>query len=271
VNLLAEQGAQVRVVVRGSGTAASGLPTGVEVFEGNLSRPDAIAPAMQGVTAIFIHPRAVGTSAVALLARAAECGVKHVVALSAMNVDDDPAYQPSRVNGDRNKEVENAVISSGLSWVSVRAGSFAASISTVWAAQIRGSDVVRGPYADFAEALIHEEDLAAVIAKALGDESLAGQRIPVSGPQSQTYSDLVATIGEVIGRPLRYQEISVEAATQGMVAQGIPRPFVEALMARYSRDLGRPAQVTGEVERILGRPARTYARWVRDHAAAFAR
>jgi hypothetical protein len=63
----------------------------------------------------------------------------------------------------------------------------------------------------------------------------------------------------------------VEAATQGMVAQGIPRPFVEALMARYSRDLGRPAQVTGEVERILGRPARTYARWVRDHAAAFAR
>jgi hypothetical protein len=44
---------------------------------------------------------------------------------------------------------------------------------------------------------------------------------------------------------------------------------VEALLARYAREVGQPAPVTGEVERILGRPARTYAEWVADHADDF--
>jgi uncharacterized protein YbjT (DUF2867 family) len=129
---------------------------------------------------------------------------------------------------------------------------------------------VHGPFADFAEAVIHEQDLAAVIAAGLRDQRLAGQRIDVTGPQSLTYAEMVTTIGEVIGRPLRYQELSVEAATEGMVSQGLSRPFVEALMARYRRDIGQPARVTGEVAKILGRPAKTYADWVTDHAAAFA-
>jgi hypothetical protein len=80
---------------------------------------------------------------------------------------------------------------------------------------------------------------------------------------------MVAVIGDVIGRPLRYQEIRPEAAKQGMVAHGFPEPFVEALMARYAKEVGLPARLTGEVEKILGRPARTYAGWVADHAAAF--
>ncbi|HEY6421739.1 MAG TPA: hypothetical protein VIY28_00545 [Pseudonocardiaceae bacterium] len=39
--------------------------------------------------------------------------------------------------------------------------------------------------------------------------------------------------------------------------------------ARYSRGVGQPAPVTDKVQRILGRPARTYIEWVSDHAAAF--
>ena len=80
---------------------------------------------------------------------------------------------------------------------------------------------------------------------------------------------MVATIGEVLGRPLRFEEIAPEDATRGMVRRGIPEPFARALMARYAKGVGRAAPVTGEVERILGRPARPFAAWVADHAAAF--
>jgi hypothetical protein len=80
---------------------------------------------------------------------------------------------------------------------------------------------------------------------------------------------MVAIIGNVIGRPLRYQEVPSEAAKQGMVQRGFPEPFVGALMARYARGVGPAEGVTGEVEKILGRPARTYAEWVADHVAAF--
>src|SRR4029453_6893432 len=207
-----------------------------------------------------------------LLALARPRGVRRVVALSATNVDAPLDQQPSRYNGDRNKEVEDAALASGLAWVSLRASSFAANTLRTWGAQIRAGDVVRYPYANFAEALIHERDLAEVIAPGRGSDDLVarrGRRLELTGPQSLTHQQLVATIGEVLGRSLGYQELPPEVAKQGMVQQGIPEAFVEALLARYAREVGQPAPVTGEVERILGRPARTYAEWVADHAAAF--
>jgi uncharacterized protein YbjT (DUF2867 family) len=270
IDALVNQGAKVRAVTHDS--QAANLPAGVEVVEGDLARPDTVAPFLDGVSALFLHPRAVRLAAGELLALARERGVRRVVALSATNVDDPLDQQPSRHNGDRNKEVEDAAVASGLAWVSLRASSFAANTLRTWGAQIRAGDVVRYPYANFAEALIHERDLAEVIAHALHSDDLVarrGRRLELTGPQSLTHQQLVATIGGVLGRPLRYQELPSEVATQGMVQQGIPEAFVEALMARYAREVGQPAPVTGEVERILGRPARTYAEWVADHADAF--
>jgi uncharacterized protein YbjT (DUF2867 family) len=271
IEVLVDQGAEVRAVTRIP--QAAGLPVGVEVVEGDPSRPDTIAPFLEGVTGLFLHPRAVGIPAAGeLLALARERGVQRVVALSATNVDDPLDEQPSRYNGDRNKEVEDAAVASGLGWVSLRASSFAIDTLQAWGAQIRAGDLVRGPYATFAEASIHERDLAGVGARALRSDELVarrGRRVELTGPQSLTHQQMVTIIGEVLGRPLRYQEIPPETARQGMVQLGLPEPFVEALMGRYAREVGQAAPVTGEVERILGRPARTYAQWVADHAAAF--
>jgi uncharacterized protein YbjT (DUF2867 family) len=270
IDALVNEDVKVRAVTHDP--QACNLPAGVEVVEGDLSRPDTIAPFLEGVTALFLHPRAVGLAASELLALARERGVRRVVALSATNVDDPPDQQPSRYQGDRNKEVEDAAVASGLAWVSLRASSFAANTLRAWGAQIRAGDVVRYPYGNFAEALIHERDLAEVIAHALGSDDLVARRsrrLELTGPQSLTHQQLVATIGEVLGRSLRYQELPPEVAKQGMIQQGIPEAFVEALMARYAREVGQPAPVTGEVERILGRPACTYAEWVADHAEDF--
>jgi uncharacterized protein YbjT (DUF2867 family) len=270
VDALIGEGAKVRAITRDP--QAANLPAGVEVAEADPSRPDTIAPFLEGVTALFLHPRAVGLAAAQLLELARDRGVKRVVALSATNVDDTLDQQPSRYNGDRNKEVEDAAAASGLDWVSLRASSFAIDTLYAWGAQIRAGDLVRYPYASFAEAPIHERDLAGVAAHALRSDALVarrGRRLELTGPQSLTQQEMLAIIGEVIGRPLRYQEIPPEVARQGMVERGFPEPFVQALMARYARDAGQPAPVTGEVERVLGRPARTYAEWVADHSAAF--
>lgn len=227
------------------------------------------ADALEGVSALFVHPRAVRDAA-KLVAQAAERGVERVVVMSAINVDDEPARQPSRFNGDRNKEVEEAVVRGGLPWVSVRPTAFAVNAIGMWARQIQADDLVRGPYAKFAEAPIHERDLAEVIARALQDDGLDGRFIPVTGPQSLTHEEMVTIIGEVIGRPLQYTEVPAEAAAQGMIRfGGLAEPFVQALMGRYARGVGQPAIVTGEVAAILGRPARTFADWVADHAEAF--
>jgi uncharacterized protein YbjT (DUF2867 family) len=156
--------------------------------------------------------------------------------------------------------------------VSLRASSFAANTLRAWGAQIRAGDVVRYPYASFAEALLHERDLAAVAARALRSDDLVarrGRRLELTGSRSLTHRRLVTITGEVLGRSLRYQELPPEVVKQNMIQHGLPEAFVDALMARYAREVGQAAPVTGEVERILGRPARTYAEWVADHADAF--
>ncbi|MFC5830922.1 NAD(P)H-binding protein [Nonomuraea insulae] len=265
--VLAGEGIKVRAVTRDP--QAAGLPAGVEVVVGDPSRPDTMGAILEGVSSLFLHPRAVGEAAADLLALAKERGVQRVVALSAVNVDDDLADQPSRFQGDRNKEAEDAAVASGLDWVSLRPASFAVNTLRTWAPQVRAGDVVRGPYAAFAEPLIHEGDLAEVAARALLGAELTFQKVRLTGPRSLSHEELVAAIGEVIGRPLRYQEVPPEAFEQSMIQRGLPKPFVEALLARYARGAGPAEGVTDEVEKILGRPARTFSEWVADHAAAF--
>jgi uncharacterized protein YbjT (DUF2867 family) len=267
IDVLVGEGARVRAVTRNP--QAAGLPADVEVVEGDPSRPETLASSLRGVSALFLNPAAVRDSAVELVALARKQGVKRVVALSAINVDDDLDKQPSRYNGDRNKEVEDTAVGSGLEWVSLRSSSYATNSIRAWGAQIRAGDVVRGPYAAFAESEIDPRDLAEVAARALLTDDLVGRRLQLTGPQSLTHEEMVATIGSVIGRSLRYQEVPPEVARQGMVANGLPEPFVEALMARYARGVGQAAPVTGEVEKILGRPAHTYAEWVAYHADGF--
>jgi uncharacterized protein YbjT (DUF2867 family) len=271
VDLLLARGADVRAVTRSPGPArALGLPGGVEVVQTNPRGLDGLGPALDGVTALFLHPRAVGEEAASLVALARERGVRKVVALTALNVDDPLDEQPSRFRGDRNKEAEDAAVGSGLEWTSLRASSFAGNTLQAWGPQIRSGDVVRYPYARFQESLLDERDLAEVGVRALLTDRLVGRRVELTGPTTLTHEETVGVIGRALGRPLTFQEVPPKAAAQSMIRYGLPAPFVEALMARYARHLEHPQHpATGEVAEILGRPARTFADWAADHAAAF--
>jgi len=255
VELLVASGVEVRAVSREPASAA--LPDGVEV----VAEPD-----FTGVTGVFLHPRAVGLGAADLLAG---CGARKVVVLAAMNVDDPLDWQPSRAAGDRNKEVEVAAIASGLEWVSLRAGYFAINTAYSWGGQIRAGDVVRAPFPNGSEAPIDPRDLAAVAARALTTDDLLGEKLVLTGPEALTHTEMVATIGDVLGRSLTFAEAPAEVAARGMVAHGHSEAFVTALMARYQRENGEPAHVSGDVAKVLGR-ARTFREWVTDHTALFA-
>jgi uncharacterized protein YbjT (DUF2867 family) len=268
INLLRAAGTDVRALTRDSANAS--LPADVDVVQGDPSRPDSVVDSLDGVTAVFLHPRAVGDAAFDLMALARKSGVRRVVALSAANIDDDLSEQPSRLRGDRNRETEQAAVESGLEWTSLRVSAFAINTIGMWSGQIRAGDVVRYVYAGFAESVIHEQDIAAVAAHALLHDDLVERRVELTGPESLTHEDMVAIIGDIIGRRLRYEEIPPQAASERMVAHGFPEPFVTALMARYAKHAALPQfPPTGEVEKILGRPALSYAEWVADHAAAF--
>ncbi len=131
--------------------------------------------------------------------------MRRVVLLSALAVDDD-ARPPSEI-ATNHRSLEHALTATGLEWVILRPGMFAANTIYQWASQIRAGDVVRGPYAASTDAPIHERDVATAGARALLGADLVGRRLRMTGPQSLTREEMVAIVGAVIGRSLRYQEI----------------------------------------------------------------
>ena len=181
-------------------------------------------------------------------------GVSKLVALSAINADDDFSRQPSRFRGDRNKEVEQLAIDSGLAWVSLRPSVFATNFAGMWAAQIHAGDIVAGLMRRLRRAPIVESDIAAVAARALLTDEFVGQRVPLTGPQALTNAELVAVIGRVLGSPAAVPGNPADAVRQRFIDLGFGADFADAYIAMLAEDVDNPALVTHEVEKILGRP-----------------
>ncbi|SON59852.1 NAD(P)H azoreductase [Mycobacterium simulans] len=257
---LVAAGARVRAITRTADTAD--FPDGVEVVR-------SVADAIRGASAVFLNSRALGPGMADVVALSAAAGVTKLVALSAINADDDFARQPSRYRGDRNKEVEQLAVDSGLAWVSLRPSVFATNFAGMWSAQVRAGDVVAGPYAAASTAPIVESDISAVAARALLTDDLVGQKIPLTGPQTLTNAELVEIIGGVLKRPLHYREVPPDAVRQRFVGLGFSAEFADAYLAMLAASLDKPALVTHDVEKILDRPALTFAHWVSLHSAMF--
>jgi uncharacterized protein YbjT (DUF2867 family) len=260
VNQLAAAGVEVRAVTRQPDTAR--FPDGVKVVR-------TAAEGLPGASAVFLNSRALGDELESVVRQAGFEGVTRLVALSAINADDDFSRQPSRCRGDRNKEVEQLAVDSGLEWVSLRPTVFVTNFFGMWAPQIQAGDVVSGPYATASTAPIVESDISAVAVKALLTDELVGRKVPLTGPQAFTNAEMAEVIGAVLGRPLRYQQVPADLVRQRFLAIGFSAEFADAYIAFLEATVAKPALVTHEVEKILGRPAEAFADAVSAHQDLF--
>jgi uncharacterized protein YbjT (DUF2867 family) len=248
---------------------AAGLPADVEVVRGDLSAPDTLDGCLQDVDNVFlvwIGPLAAAAPAIARIAAHA----RHVVLLTSPHRTPHPFFQ--QPNGLRaiHAGVEHLIEASPLRWTFVRPGPFAINCRYWWAPQLRHGNVVRWFYADAATAPVHERDIAAVAVRALCDEGHDRREHVLTGPASLTQREQVEIIGDAIGRPLRFEELSREAAREQMLAMKFPAPAADMLLDAYAAAVGLPALVTSTVLEVTGSPARSFRDWVRDHADDFA-
>jgi uncharacterized protein YbjT (DUF2867 family) len=260
VDLLAATGVEVRAVTRHPDTAR--LPDGVKAVRNP-------ADGLRGASAVFLNSRALGDDLEPVVRLARREGVTRLVALSAINADDDFCRQPSRFRGDRNKEVEQLAVDSELEWVSLRPTVFITNFFGMWATQVQAGDLVSGPYATASTAPIVDRDISAVAAKAFLTDDLVGRKVPLTGPQAFTNVEMVEVIGTVLSRPLRYQEVPAEMVRRRFIGLGFSAEFADAYLAFLEATVDRPALVTNEVEKILGRPATTFAEDVSAHRDLF--
>lgn len=256
-------GARVRALTR---DPAARLPAGVEVVAGDLTRPESIEPALEDVQSVFLVWTAPGATVSEVVARIA-ARAKRLVLISSPHRTPHPFFQQPNALRPLHEHLDETVAGSGVEWTILRPGMLASNALFWWAPQIRAGDVVRWPYGAAETAPVHERDVADVAVRALCDEAHAGAEYVLTGPESLTQAAQVLTIGEAIGRKLRFEEMSPEEAPREL---GFPPAVAAMLLGAWRAALGQPAYLTDSVERITGRPARPFRDWAAEHAAAFA-
>lgn len=257
--LLVDTGASVRALTRSD----TELP-GVTTVRGDLTEPDTIDFTADAVFLLWPYTAADGAEAV--VTKIAE-QARRVVFVSAMGVPDvEPTDPPP--DGLFHARIEWLIRRTSLEWTFLRAGGFAAN-TLGWAEQIRETGTVREIYAKAGRSLIHEADIAAVAARALTEEGHVGERYDLTGPAVLTQEEQLRTIGAAIGRDLRWEEITEQEARESMAAQGWTQEFIDGGLAHWASTVTDPEPVTDTVERVTGRPARTFTEWATDRADSF--
>ena len=165
-------------------------------------------------------------------------------------------------------DIERLIAAAGLEATIIRPGIFASNAVYWWAAQIRDGAVVRWPYGQAETAPIDDRDIGAVAARALHEDGHVGGDYVLTGPESLSQVEQVRIIGDVIGRRIRFEELSPEEFRRE-TAGVWPGPVVDMLLAAWRATIGHPAFVTSTVSDVLGSPPRTFRQWVADHADAF--
>ena len=266
VHQLRGTGARFRVMARNPD--AAGLPPQVEVVRGDLTVPETLDRCLEDVDTVFLVWVAPPTAAPGALERIAN-HARRIVFLTAPLKTPHPFFQQPNPSRDMVERIERLIETSGLEWTFLRAGMFAGNARHFWGPQIRTGDVVRWPYLDAPTAPTDERDLAAVAVRTLCEDGHAGAEYVVTGPQSLTQAEQVHTIGRAIGRSLRVEEISPDAARSELLPVLGSSTFVNTLLSAWAAAIGQPAFVTSTCADVTGAPPRTFLEWATDHAAGF--
>jgi uncharacterized protein YbjT (DUF2867 family) len=256
---LVARGVPVRALARKR--EGAGFLAGVEAVGGDLTDPDSLVAAMDGVDQVFLlcGPREdeVELNKNAIDA-AASAGIGLLVRSSILGAD--PASRSTFVRNHgtcdeylRNSNVRHAIVHPNM---------FMQNVPETTIPSI-GEDGTF--YANAGEArlsMVDTRDVGAVAAVLLTEPGHEGDEVDVTGPEALSYAEVADRLSAAMGRKIRYVDVPDDAVHQTLSGFGLDPWMVNSLIDLFQnyrasgRD-GYAAQVTDSVERLTGRPART--------------
>jgi uncharacterized protein YbjT (DUF2867 family) len=265
---LARSGRPVRALARDPAKAAPLAALGIEIAEGDLEDPVALARAFAGVERVFVasalDPRQVELQGNAVEA-ARRAGVRHVVKLSGLATSLDSAVASGRWHARTEEQIEK----SGMAWTHLRPHFFYQNLLRA-APFVAGAGVLPCTSGRGEIAGVDARDVAECAAAALAGDLHFGRAYTVTGPEAFSYAGLAERLSRLLGRAIRTLDTAPEAARARMVADGMPAWHADVL-ADFAACLaqGGGAEVTDAALRLSGRAPRSVGEFLAEHAAAF--
>lgn len=267
VKQLIQGGHRVRALVRDP-VKAQKLGTSVEVVKGDLSKPETLAAAFVGVDKTFVLSPPIGPEFPELEGNAfnaaKKAGVKHIVKQSgSSSIETFMAGSPFAEWG---LESEKRLRALDVAWTILRPGPFYSNVITAWGIMPRGGLFL--PAGNGKDQPIDPRDIAAVAVKVLTTPGHEGKTYELTGPELLSYAEVVQIIATVTGKPLKYVNVPEAVWRQEMLGAGAPPFVVESMLSYFAGVRAGRLSVTSTVPELLGRPARSYEQWAKDHREA---
>ena len=239
---------------------------GVTVRHADFASPSTLDDAFVGADAmLLVSTTTVGQryeNACKAIDAAARAGVSRIVYTSIVN-----ASTAQMTLAEEHRRTEDYLRASGTAYVILRNGWYLENY-TDQLPMIARYHALLGSAQDGLVSAASRRDLAAAAVAVLTQDGHLGATYELGGG-SFTLTGLAATISEVLGTPIAYQDMSVADYTGVLRSAGLPEDMA-AVVADADAGLARGELFTDsqDLVKLIGRPATT-AREAVQHAAAF--
>jgi uncharacterized protein YbjT (DUF2867 family) len=273
VGAMGNVGSRVAAHLTDVGRAVRAATRWPEAYDGpaepvrfDFTDPGTHAPAVEGAGSAFVMTPAdveAYPQLIPFMQTAADAGVRRIVLMTAMGVDQAPDDVPLRAaelhleQGDQEHTL-------------LRPNWFMQNFLTYWRGMIEADGVMRLPAAEAETRFIDTDDIAAVAAAALTRDGHDGQGYTLTGPEAFTYHEAAEVLSDASGRDIRYEPVSDEEARNILTEAGLDAEYAGMLVGLFQNvKAGHAAPVTPAVEQVTGRPPRSLEAFARDNADAW--
>jgi uncharacterized protein YbjT (DUF2867 family) len=276
--ILLDQGRHVRAFVHRIDDRSEHLRAlGAEVIEGDFLDIQSVQQAVRGISSIyFAYPVQEGlldaTATIAVAAR--DAGIKRFINLVMLR---------SSLDAPTPRMRQNYLSEQVLNWATIgaahiRATLFYENLRALAVTSLAGQGTIRLPWGSDKTVvpLVAAEDVARVAAGLLTCfEVPAGATYPLIGA-IYTLRDIIETFGRVLGKDVRYEEVSDDEWRRETLARGVNQHAVEHLSqlwrslraASLSPDFAG-FEVTDTIEKLSGAKPKTLEEFIYEEQAAF--
>jgi uncharacterized protein YbjT (DUF2867 family) len=227
----------VRVIVRDPLRLPAQTLDRVEVVQGSHGDPDMVNRAFAGADAVFWlvppdpHAQSLEAAYVDFTRPACDAirshGVRRVVGVSALGrgVSDKAGLVSASL------KMDDLIASTGVSYRALTMPSFMDNLLRQ-AEAIKSQGMFFSPISgDRKQPTCATRDIATVAARLLLDPSWSGQdSVAVLGPEDLSFDDMAEIMSEVLGKPVRYRQVSFEAYKARLTERGMSEAMAQGMV-----------------------------------------
>jgi uncharacterized protein YbjT (DUF2867 family) len=232
-----DSGEPIRVIARDHARLPSHIRARVEVVRGSHGDIDVVRQAFAGADIVFWlvppdpHAKSIETAYVGFTRPACDAirsqGVKRVVGVSALGRGLAVARNAGLVTASL--AMDDMIASTGVNFRALTMPSFMDNILRQ-AEPIKNLGMFFSPISgDRKFPTCATRDIAAVAATLLLDRSWSGQgSVPILGPEDLSFNDMAQIMSQVLGKPVRFQQIPFDAFKTRLLENGMSEAFAQA-------------------------------------------